>query len=1300
MAARSSRRPALAPLAARPESTSIAARPDADAGRCLGVARAGLEPARSRAPSLAIDASLRTRLATALAARGEAALGASREQLRAAHPGRRVPPLGGRRRSSPSRGRRPAGGPFGPADAADLARVSRLVARVERAASAALLEEGAPPRGPPPPALAEAGARADATSSRADAEGLRRWFEAARAALDDDDEKRDENGPTAKRLTGETNPESETTKPDDGRFYSPSGRGEKKRNALITRAPSADASDSRSSDAARLDASLWLHAVCFEELRRQIATSCRERGALLAKVWASRQDVADADRARALRDAETARGEETKRLASERESMERKLSDARSTNARLALRVDAVEKRRDEALRQAEDAAGRARDAGRRAAEAAERRKDAETKKSVAEARGRDANARADGGEKRAAEAVREAKTLKDALEASETRLAEVEKALERSEASRKALADAREKDHATLAGALCERATLAEEVRAKSERLESVERRVDAIESARSDAELKLAESRATIEAMKEAIARARGAERTRLAEARKASDERFARVTDETRRERDRRAEAEADAARLGERLGESLRRVRELEARGAEERERLAAVYSRLNEIRRDVRETEAFAEEGGGGERGCEQKTGVEAEGDKTATGDEETIGGEEETTGGEETIGGEEKPPEVKPQPPPHPPDDFGSLARSLARVRSILSRTRSDATEARRRSEAARVRSEEALRARRRADDRAAEAKTEALTWRQNASDAESKRLEAHARAERLEGERLVSDETREDALRTRDALAAKVRTLEADVQALRAAQKSGERALRAAKNRLASERESTEALERSAAEATRRAVDAEARRVALERTRSDAESKAALLRAECDALQTLRAESDALRSALARDASDASATLRATRETFRVETARRDAAIASLRSKSDALAEALRERPTRSALRKWRLRASLLATRCRDVIEKCERNEQNALVSELDTLRLCRTREQAVRGLVRDAERTLREEFRVGFCEKLRRVREDMSTPARSEAARALARLARPDVRETIRRVRSPPEKKDAAAQCDDAEVAGWVRRARSAPRLDQDDERLVSAEACAWVIAEALGIRARRVREEADERRAKVIGASSASRPPRKKAFYAEKDDVSSDERDADERDADERDGDDREADERDASSAYSSSAYSSSASYARSPFACLEGACVALGVDVDLCLASIKTHAAGRGRHVGAAAGVCEAFAPLVATAPGEAYESGDAGRRFARNAIAVARVFFPGSGSGGGDDGGAPLLLRGHARKEDEGRGGFGRGGPRERVHAAVLAAMRGDAETSESESFDESSHYYR
>jgi hypothetical protein len=451
----------------------------------------------------------------------------------------------------------------------------------------------------------------------------------------------------------------------------------------------------------------------------------------------------------------------------------------------------------------------------------------------------------------------------------------------------------------------------------------------------------------------------------------------------------------------------------------------------------------------------------------------------------------------------------------------------------------------------------------------------------------------------LVSNETREDALRTRDALAAKVRTLEADVLALRAAQKSGERALRAAKNRLASERESTEALERSAAEATRRAVDAEARRVALERIRSDAESKTALLRAERDALQTLRAESDALRSALARDASDASATLRATRETFRVETARRDAAIASLRSKSDALAEALQKRPTRAALRKWRLRASLLATRCRDVIEKCERNEKNALVSELETLWLCRTREQAVRGLVRDAERTLREDIRVGFCETLRRVREDMSKPARSEAARAHARLARPDVRETIRRVRSPPEKKDAAAQCDDAEVAGWVRRARSAPRLDQDDERLVSAEACARVIAEAHGIRARRVREEADERA------------------------------------ADERDGDDR-----DASSAYSSSASSSSATYARSPFACLEGACVSLGVDVDLCLASIKTHAAGRGRHVGAAAGVCEAFAPLVATAPGEAYESGDAGRRFARNAIAVARVFFFGFGFGGG------------------------------------------------------------
>ena len=454
-----------------------------------------------------------------------------------------------------------------------------------------------------------------------------------------------------------------------------------------------------------------------------------------------------------------------------------------------------------------------------------------------------------------------------------------------------------------------------------------------------------------------------------------------------------------------------------------------------------------------------------------------------------------------------------------------------------------------------------------------------------------------------MSDATREDALRTRDALAAKVRTLEADAAALRAAQKSGERALRAAKNRLASERESTEALERSAAEATRRAVDAEARRATLERMRSDAESKTALLRAENDALQTLRAESDALRSALARDASDASATLRATRETFRVETARRDAAIASLRTRGDALAEALRDRPTRAALRKWRLRASLLATRCRDLMERSVSNEKNALKSELETLRLCRTREQAVRGLVRDAERTLREEFRFGLGEKLRRVREEASKPARSEAARALARLARPETRETIRRVRSPPSTRDAAAQCDDAEVAGWVRRARSAPRLDQDDDRLVSAEACARVIAEAHDIRARRVREAR----------------PRKKAFHAEKKGgASSDDRDADDRDADERDA--------------------FTATYARSPFACLEGACVTLGVDVDLCLASIKTHAAGRGRHVGAAAGVCEAFAPLVATAPGEAYESGDAGRRFARNANAVARVFFSGSGGG--------------------------------------------------------------
>ena len=320
--------------------------------------------------------------------------------------------------------------------------------------------------------------------------------------------------------------------------------------------PSADASDS-CSDSARLDASLWLHAVCFEELRRQIATSCRERGALLAKVWASRQGVADADHARTLRDAETAWGEENERLASERESMERKLSDARSTNARLALRVDAVETLRDEALRQAEDAAGRARDAGRSAAEAAERRKDAETKKSVAEARVRDANARADGGEKRAAEAVREAKTLKNALEASETRLAEVAKALERSEASRKALEDAREKDRIEFAGALCERATLAEEVRAKSERLESVERRVDAIESARSDAELKLAESKATIEAMKEAIARS-------AARSERASRRRERRRTSVSRESRTKRG-ASGTARRGGGGRGEARRAAR---------------------------------------------------------------------------------------------------------------------------------------------------------------------------------------------------------------------------------------------------------------------------------------------------------------------------------------------------------------------------------------------------------------------------------------------------------------------------------------------------------------------------------------------------------------------------------------------------------------------------------------------------------------------------------------------------------------------------------------------------------------
>lgn len=37
------------------------------------------------------------------------------------------------------------------------------------------------------------------------------------------------------------------------------------------------------------DAALWLYGVAFEELRRQVAGECRERGELLAACWCACQ---------------------------------------------------------------------------------------------------------------------------------------------------------------------------------------------------------------------------------------------------------------------------------------------------------------------------------------------------------------------------------------------------------------------------------------------------------------------------------------------------------------------------------------------------------------------------------------------------------------------------------------------------------------------------------------------------------------------------------------------------------------------------------------------------------------------------------------------------------------------------------------------------------------------------------------------------------------------------------------------------------------------------------------------------
>ena len=118
-------------------------------------------------------------------------------------------------------------------------------------------------------------------------------------------------------------------------------------------------------------------------------------------------------------------------------------------------------------------------------------------------------------------------------------------------------------------------------------------------------------------------------------------------------------------------------------------------------------------------------------------------------------------------------------------------------------------------------------------------------------------------------------------------------------------------------------------------------------------------------------------------------------------------------------------------------------------------------------------------------------------------------------------------------------------------------------------------------------------------------------------------------------------------------------------------RAPFACLEGAMPPS--------ASTWTCASRRSKRTRRAGGATSAprrasakfvsRAAGVATAPGEAYESGDAREKFARNASARGEGFFFPVVRGGGDDDGAPLLLRGHARKEDEGRGGFGRGGSR-------------------------------
>ena len=214
----------------------------------------------------------------------------------------------------------------------------------------------------------------------------------------------------------------------------------------------------------------------------------------------------------------------------------------------------------------------------------------------------------------------------------------------------------------------------------------------------------------------------------------------------------------------------------------------------------------------------------------------------------------------------------------------------------------------------------------------------------------AHARAERLEGERVVSDATREDALPTRDALAAKVRTLEADAALLLRGAKVGGTSVTRGENRLASERESTEALERSAAEATRRADGRGGASRALERTRSDAESKTAHMVGRAATEARLRGGIDALH----RRSRPARPPRRFGRRARRLGS-RRPGETRRSRACDPAAtlwAEALQKRPTPigrcAAVAPRTLLASPVSGRDRKVRTE---QQKNAIASELETL-------------------------------------------------------------------------------------------------------------------------------------------------------------------------------------------------------------------------------------------------------------------------------------------------------------------------------------------------------------